>query len=150
MKYLINPKHIFLMLIAAAIVLMVAPAAMAGDKITQSNDMNNQTTGDVSVGGDKSSAFGIGIPGLGDVDIAGCLGSEQWTLLFGGKQKLVINWPCMAEFYLRNGAPELAAMALCNTEILDEFDSEAECEAAHKFLSTYQPAASEPAETDRG
>ena len=126
----------------ATIILLMLPFAVAagGDDIIQSNDMNNQTTGDVNIqGGDLVSgngdAFGIGIPGLGDVDIAGCLGSEQWTLLIGGKQKLVLNWPCMAEFYLRNNEPDLAAMALCNTEILDEFDDEEACEAAHDFLA---------------
>lgn len=84
----------------------------------------------VSTGGNRSFAL---VNSLGDVDIAGCLGSTQWSTPIYSRQKLVLNWPCMAEFYLRNGKFELAAIALCNTEILDEFDSEADCEAAHDF-----------------
>jgi hypothetical protein len=38
---------------------------------------------------------------LGDVDIAGCLGSTQWATPLFSKQKLVVNWPCLTEFYLR-------------------------------------------------
>ena len=86
----------------------------------------------VSTGGNKSLALGNV---LGDVDIAGCLGSTQWSTPVYGKQKLVVNWVCVAEFYIRYQQPELAAMALCNTDILKEFPSEEECEQAHQFLA---------------
>lgn len=94
--------------------------SVGGDEIVNS----------ISSGGNRTLALGNS---LGDVDIAQCLGSEQWNTPLFGKQKLVINWPCMAEFYLRNGKFQLAAMAVCNTEIEKEFASEAECEAAHDF-----------------
>ncbi len=88
--------------------------------------------GDISTGGNKSIA--LVAPGLGDVDIAQCLGSEAWTLLIGGKQKLVLNQVCMAEFYLKQGRYDLAAQSLCNQpEILNEYSTEADCEVAHDF-----------------
>lgn len=111
------------------------------------------TTGDVNVGGatvntgvdvssstdfvgstNKSNSYAIAPPGLGDVDIAQCLGSQAWTLLVGGKQTLVLNQVCMAEFYLKQARYDLAAQALCNQrEILDEYDTEVACEIAHDF-----------------
>ena len=85
------------------------------------------------ISGDSSKAFAFG-HGLGDVDIAQCLGSTQWDTILGGKQKLVLNNVCMAEFYLNQGKYALAAMALCNQpEILKEFSTEEECEGAHDF-----------------
>ena len=88
--------------------------------------------GDISTGGNKSIA--LVAPGLGDVDIAQCLGSEAWTLLVGGKQKLVLNQVCMAEFYLKQGRYDLAAQALCNQpEILKEYGTESACEIEHDF-----------------
>jgi hypothetical protein len=101
-----------------------------GETTLQGGDTN------VSTGGNKALSLGNS---LGDVDIAGCLGSTQWATPVISKQKLVINWPCMAEFYLRNGKHELAAMALCNTEIVKEFSSEAECESAHDFSPPERP-----------
>ena len=70
---------------------------------------------------------------LGDVDIAGCLGSTQWATPLFSKQKLSVNWACLAEFYLRSGKYQLAAMAMCNTEIAKEFTSEDDCRNAHDF-----------------
>lgn len=98
------------------------------------------TGGDVSVPVDvsstgatfKSRAYGLS-NSLGDVDIAGCLGSTQWNTPFYGKQKLVLNWPCITEFYLRNAMWENAAMAICNTEVRAEFETEQDCRDAHPF-----------------
>lgn len=105
---------------------------VGGDTISlQGGDMTGGPV-NVSTGGNKSLALGNV---LGDVDIAGCLGSTQWSTPVYGKQKLVVNWVCVAEFYIRYQQPGLAAMALCNTEILEEFDSEEECEQAHQFLA---------------
>lgn len=146
----IDYKLIAIFLFVAIIFFASAPL-WAGDDYRGNNDPSNvnvdvggstinvqggDLTGgpvNVSTGGNRS--FAIGIPGLGDVDIAGCLGSEQWTLLVGGKQKLVINWVCLTEFYLRNGQPELAAQALCNTEVVKEYATEEECEEAHGFFA---------------
>lgn len=96
------------------------------------------TTGAVSVdspvtvntGGNKALALSNN---MGDVDIAGCLGSTQWATPLFSKQKLVVNWPCLAEFYLRQGMWTNAAMAICNTEVRKEFDTEQECRDAHPF-----------------
>jgi hypothetical protein len=86
----------------------------------------------ISTGGNKSLV--IAPPGLGDVDIAQCLGSQAWTLLIGGRQTLVLNQVCMAEFYLKVGRYDLAAQALCNQPgIVDEYSSEGACEIDHDF-----------------
>ena len=128
------------------IVVTCEDARAGGDDIIQSNDNNTQTAGDIStgdtvVGGDDSLGLGLS-NSLGDVDIAGCLGSTQWNTPLFGKQKLVLNWPCMAEFYLRHQKWELAAMAICNTEMVQEFSSEAACEAAHDFSAFHvEPSA---------
>jgi len=130
------------LVVICAIYMAGQPRAYAGGHgVTQSNDMNNQTTGDVdlSTTTEGSKALALGNT-LGDVDIAGCLGSTQWNSPLFGKQKLVLNQVCMAEFYLKNGKYELAAMALCNVpEILKEFDTEVACEKAHDFGPPPQP-----------
>ena len=96
------------------------------------NDDGTVNGGDISTGGNKSLL--IAPPGLGDVAIARCLGSEAWTLLIGGKQKLVLNQVCMSEFYLNVGRFDLAAQALCNQpEILAEYNTETACELDHDF-----------------
>lgn len=122
-------------MIKIIVLFLLIPCLAIADKndVTQSNDQNLQTTGDVNVGTGDSRAWGFG-HAMGDVDIAQCLGSTQWDTILGGQQKLVLNNVCMAEFYLKNGKWGLAAMALCNQpEILSEFSSEAECETAHDF-----------------
>lgn len=98
------------------------------------NTTNLSPNTDVSVNSpNKSKALALGNV-LGDVDIADCLGSTQWNTPVFGKQKLVLNNVCMAEFYLKMRKYKLAAMALCNVpEILKEFDSDEECEGAHDF-----------------
>jgi hypothetical protein len=86
-----------------------------------------------NIAGDSSKALALG-NSLGDVDISQCLGSTQWSSPVYGRQKLVLNNVCMAEFYLNQGKWKLAAMALCNQpEILKEFTTEEECELAHNF-----------------
>lgn len=90
-------------------------------------------TGDIAINGGTSRALGLGRSSF-DVDINQCMGSTAWDTIIGGKQKLVLNWVCLAEFYLKTGQPELAAVAICNTEMLKEFDDEAACEAAHDFF----------------
>jgi len=127
----LKPANLLLLLIMTAIILLGAPVwAGGGDDVELNSEL---VGGDVSVGGDSSKAIGFGRSSF-DVDINQCLASTSWDTIIVGKQKLVLNWVCMAEFYLKNGKPELAAMAVCNTEVLDEFSSEAECEAAHDFF----------------
>lgn len=145
----------FIALVALAVVMIVAPPLALADDDCRGNSCNgggdttvDVTGGDVNVPVDvntdvtggpvsvehKSDSLGIGLANsLGDVDIAGCLGSTQWATPLFSKQKLVVNWPCLAEFYLEHGKYELAAMAICNTEIIKEFEDEAACEAAHDF-----------------
>jgi len=120
---------------------------VGGDTITNTiGDTNvpvNVTTGDM-VGGNTSlsnNSKALALSNvLGDVDIAGCLGSTQWATPVFSKQKLTINWPCMATFYLNNNMPDLAAVAICNTEIRKEFASEDECRAAHDFEEMIEEA----------
>ena len=131
-------------------VLLFVPVSFAivyasGDKTIQTTDVNTSTdismdAGDLSITGGSSKALGLGRSSF-DVDINQCMGSTSWDTILGGKQKLVINWVCLAEFYLKTGQPDLAAMAICNTEMLDEFDSEKECEAAHDFFIEVAQAA---------
>lgn len=101
----------------------------------------NLSGGDTTVntGGNESKALALA-NSLGDVDIAGCLGSTQFGTPLFSKQKLVLNQVCMAEFYLNHGKYDLAAMALCNVpEILKEFETESLCEDAHDFGPPPEP-----------
>ena len=115
------------------------PVLTAGDNI--GGDLNSN----VDIAGDSSRAYALGVPGLGDVDIAGCLGSTQWTLLIGGKQKLETNWWCVTKLYLEAGLYDNASMAVCNTEVRQEFETEDECREAHPFKAM---ALSVPTESD--
>ena len=138
-------RVLFFVLAAAFIVFLIRPAWSSGDCKGQSCNSGGGTTEvdtnvavDTSiVSGDTSishSSRALALSNvLGDVDIAGCLGSTQWATPLFSKQKLTVNWPCMAEFYLEHGKTELAAMAICNTEIRKEFSTEEECREAHDF-----------------
>lgn len=138
---------------------------VGGDTVNVGGDTVNVggstlTSGDVSVpvntgpvsqnvsGGNYESRALALANSLGDVDIADCLGSHQWSTPVFGRQDLKLNQVCMAEFYLRAGKYELAAMSLCNVkEILKEFDSEEQCESAHDF--TPRPVAAVDSVSDR-
>jgi len=113
--------------------LPIATNATGIDVEAESSSSASAEVGDVLLSGGTSKALGLGRSSF-DVDINQCLASTSWDTIVGGKQKVVLNWVCMAEFYLKNGKPELAAMAVCNTEVLKEFDSEEDCEAAHDFF----------------
>jgi len=115
------------------LVLSVSSAAADGD--CKGNHPCPESNVDVVtglVGGDTSSlAFGRS---SFDVDIAQCMGSTSWDTIIVGKQKLVLNHACMAEFYLERGRYDLAAQSLCNIpEELAEYSSEADCELDHDF-----------------
>ena len=104
------------------------PVAQAGGgdrtdvDVTQSNDMNNQTAGDISLnGGDQvitggdTSTFAFAY-GMGDVDInegQNCYGSEQWGTVIVGRQTMELNAWCAALFYELNGRHERAAAMRC-------------------------------------
>ena len=104
---------------------------------TVNNSMSGGDT-NVSTGGNRALALSNN---MGDVDIADCLGSTQFGTPLFSKQKLVINNVCLADFYLKMGKYDLAAMALCNIPgILKEFDSEEDCEYAHDFAPVYEAA----------
>ena len=120
------------------LVVAYASSAVAGGTdidVTQSNDMNSQTTGDLAIEGTnfESKAFGFS-HSLGDVDINDCLASTQWGSIVVSKQKVVLNAWCAAEVYDAKGMYEMAAIMRCNVpEILAEFDSEADCERANRY-----------------
>ena len=110
------------------------------DNVIDINVAGGDMMGGDVIGGTTSVVTGnnkslvVAPPGLGDVDIAQCLGSQAWTLLIGGKQTLVLNQVCMAEFYLKQGRYDLAAQSLCNQgEILKEYETEVACEIDHDF-----------------
>lgn len=112
------------------------------------NDVvNNVGTGDtVMNGGDVSVVGGSNRTtalsnNLGDVDINDCMGSTQFGTPLFSKQGLKLNWVCMAEFYLRTEKYELAAMAICNTEVRKEFKNETACREAHDFGPIDEPVA---------
>ena len=119
-------------------------ALASGTDVEQNTEVVTELVGgDVSMVGGTSKAIGFGRSSF-DVDINQCMGSTAWDTIIGGKQKLVINWVCLAEFYLKTGQPELAAVAICNTEMLKEFKNEAECEQAHDFFVEVAAAIVEP------
>jgi len=147
-----NVRTIFFLLAIAIALFLVLPPAIAdphphdGDDsggsivtTTISSDDDIIVSGSTllqNIDGDTydSKAWALAAPGLPNVAIARCLGSEAWTLLIGGKQKLVLNQVCMAEFYLKVGRYDLAAQSLCNQpEILEEYNTEASCEIDHDF-----------------
>ena len=145
---------IFMLIVFFAILLVSPDSDAGGDELTSesqaiSSSMSNSSAvigeSHVDVGGDKNRAYALGVPGLGDVDIAGCLGSTQWTLLIGGKQKLETNWWCVTKLYLEAGLYDNAAMAICNTEVREEFATEQDCRDAHPFkaMATIVPTESE-------
>ncbi len=101
--------------------MILSVAYAGGDDIIQSNDNNAQTTGDVSVGGDSSKAFGVG---MGDVDIAQCMASKSTPLY----QWLKFNKWCMAETLDAKGLHEAAAKVRCSiNEYSKVFQSNQEC-----------------------
>jgi hypothetical protein len=111
-------------------------------RITQSNDQNLQTTGDVNVGattlsggdtnvstgGNKTFAFAHG---LGDVDInegQNCYGSEAWGSIIVSRQTLELNPWCASLFYELNGRHDFAAKMRCDIkEIGDKYTTEEAC-----------------------
>jgi hypothetical protein len=97
--------------------------------------------GDVALNSDsKSFAFAHG---LGDVDIAQCLGSEQWGTVIISRQYLELNKWCAAEVYDAKGLYKMAAVLRCDIkEIKKHFNSPEECVEAntlHPVIVTQAP-----------
>ena len=136
--------RLWIILLVALIYVSTALASGDDIRVTQSNDMNNQTAGNVEgsvFNGGDAFAFAHA---LGDVDINDCLASTQWGTILVSKQKVVLNAWCAAEVYDAKGMYEMAAMMRCNVPaIIAEFDSEAECERLNTFHPP--PPMSEPA-----
>lgn len=121
------------------LVLISGPVFASGDKITQSNDMNNQTSGDVTTGdvstGDltggsqsNSSKSLALVNSLGDVDINDCLGSTQWATPLFSKQKLNLNKWCAAEVYDAKGMHAMAGRIRCQIpEVAALFEELQQC-----------------------
>lgn len=101
--------------------------------VVQSNDMNNQTSGDLS---NNSRTFGFAHT-LGDVDINQCLGSTQWGTVLFSRQKLVLNKWCAAEVYDSKGLHHMAAVMRCDLpEIIKHFPTAEQCVVANKWAPT--------------
>jgi hypothetical protein len=132
---------VFICLIVIAILFFFVPQAFAGGDIIQSNDNNNQTSGDVSVSGDDSMALGFS-GGPGDVDLsAPCLYSVQGGGLTFFRQKVRIDHVCRAIQFLDRGLYEIAAIHFCFDEmILSRFNGDTNaCEAAYDFTPQEKP-----------
>ena len=125
---------LFLILLVVAFVIMLAVPAFATDRkdididigtdvttgdtiVTTGTTVDNVLTGGDLTGGDLVSggnrAYSLAAPGLGDVDINQCLGSTAWSLLVGGRQKLVLNRWCAAADLDRMGLHTQAARIRC-------------------------------------
>jgi hypothetical protein len=126
----------------ATIILLALPISSlaSGDKITQSNDMNNQTAGNVAIGDtivdtnvtSEALAFAHA---LGDVDINQCLASTQWGTIVVSKQKVILNKWCAAEVYDAKGMYDMAARMRCDiNEIAKFFDSNAGCVTSNTYI----------------
>lgn len=114
----------------------IAFASERGLDIRQSNDLNNQTGGDINIDGGSpqtnlnyggSRAYGFS-HGLGDVAIADCMGTQQWGSIIVSRQKMILNRWCAASEYDRMGLFDVAAMMRCTIpEIASLFGSNIEC-----------------------
>jgi hypothetical protein len=126
--------------------LVLVPLAATGDgghghdHGTEVDVASSITGGDVSLStgstnvssSDKAYAFAHG---MGDVDINQCMGSEQWSTILVGKQKLVANLWCMAESYDARGLHHMAALMRCDIDVIAKhFEDSADCIAANTMV----------------
>jgi hypothetical protein len=134
---------IMLMLLFMAAV--VGGVAEASDRITQSNDMNNQTAGNVNTGGNTSKALGLS---GGDVDIAQCYRSYSYLIIW---QDTKPNPLCLAQQLMAEGNYEAAATLRCRPRtVWQAFGSRAACvEAlARAPITNETPVAAESVDDD--
>lgn len=147
-------RHELLLWLAIVLIAMFVNEAVAGGECNRHDDCStadivvtadiegDSITNNLDTGGSRTVALGNS---LGDVDIAECLGSTQWSTPLFGRQKLNRDHTCVGFKFLAVGAYDVAAMHFCNDkDTLAEFDNEASCEAAHNFTP---PEPSEPAVT---
>ena len=126
---------------------IAAPVLASGTDVDvrQSNDLNNQTTGDVS---HSSEAWGFS-HSLGDVDINQCLGSTQWGTILVSKQKLVLNKWCAAEVYDAKGLYLVAARMRCQIpEVAELFATNDECVGENEMTPPPPPVEAPPPEVN--
>jgi len=134
------------LIIVVSVIALASQANASGDRVTQSNDMNNQTTGDVATtlntGGNDALGIGFSSPSFTSA-ISQCLATKSSNWLFGayGAQKIVSNYHCMGLAYLSAGMTTAGEYILCtHTELSNLPD----CESAikeFKFPSAPPPDA---------
>lgn len=146
MKRLLNdPAFMFMLLVAACFLFAAFPAYAGGDdiRVTQSNDMNNQTGGDISIGGDRGGRALAW--SMGDVDIGECLAH---------KGTLVYTWPtenvfCQAQWLIAAGYVEAGEHLMCRkTKIAKLYDDYDSCRAGLKRSQAEPPLVPQPAQTE--
>lgn len=120
---------VFMLIVAG----LYAADARAGDKITQSNDNNAQTTG--NIGGDDS--LGIGLSNnLGAAAYGDCLASKQWNAVVFSRQDSEFNPWCAGVYYDSVGLHEQAARMRCKVpQIVEDWPSFESCVAANTIVS---------------
>jgi len=101
---------IFILLVAAMLIMLFAPTFADGDdiRVTQSNDMNNQTAGNVSTG--DTRAFSLS---GADMDIDDSLATH--SILFGLWQGTHLNPFAEAQVLDAQGKHRAAAEMRCST-----------------------------------
>lgn len=146
-----QPSNILWLVIAAVVVILLVSESKAQH---QSNDMNNQTAGDITGGNVAFSGKGSYAIGQGsfDVDINQCMGSVARSFVFGlyGDQKLQQNYWCHAESLFRLHRYEAAAHIWCNKTYLGElYESVESCVAdMGEPPAMPEPAPEEPVAAD--
>lgn len=119
----------------------VANATDYGDDLVAEANAN---TGDL-VGGSMTSRSLALTSVMGDVDIAQCLASTQWSLLIFAKQGVQLNQWCAALWYDQHGMHDMAAKLRCNIpEIAGEFDTDPECVTGNTMPSMGSSGSADP------
>lgn len=122
-----NINHIFFIALVLIVIQLVQPA-FASDRITQSNDQNINTAGDVTTG--TGDALGVGFS-FGDVDIGDCVVTKQTSILLVGWQRFDENPWCQAVVMYQMGQIDTAERILCrDTNIGTYYTDEIECRDA--------------------
>lgn len=122
----------FLIGMAIVLVFLSALVEASGVDVRQSNDLNNQTSGNVVTEG--STALGLGFSyGMGDVDINDCLVSTQSGNIIFGKQGFEYNLWCMGEVYDAKGLYRMGALMRCDIPAVRiHFTDDSSCLAANE------------------
>jgi hypothetical protein len=116
---------------------------VAGSTLSSSVGDTTVNAGDVALNSD-SKAFAFA-HGLGDVDIADCLGSEQWGTIIVSRQYLELNKWCAAEVYDAKGLYQMAAILRCDIkEVKKHFNSPEECVEANTVRPVVSTKVKEP------